>query len=208
MIVLSLLASNAIAGEYSGCEDPDYKAYVTNRLEYYDQLEKERYEGDLVYFDQLDISEKHRFLYSNTVLSAKFDSEEVALKNISRFEDLGGSDSSSHNFRVALHKVNIAKGWIALRSGDIEEATRYLLKSTETKGTAALSTFGPDKTLIRALYQKGHKTPVLDYLDKVQSFWHTDSALEYVEVWRTMIANDCSIQFQFYDKTSIVALGL
>ena len=132
---------------------------------------KQRYKGAAHHFEYMDEWEKGNFLYENTVLSAQFDSEEVALENISRFVALDQRRPANMKSARAPHFINIAKGWVALNSGDIEEATRYLLKSTKTNGPPTLTSFGPDITLIRALYQRRHKKPVLDYLARVQAFW-------------------------------------
>jgi hypothetical protein len=211
--ILVLLTSNAFASKYSGCEDPNYNAYVEKRLAFYEQLDKESYEKAMVElkinpFSSLDDMEKGLFLYRNTVLSARFDSEEVALKNISRFEEIEENKPFYAKSGNMPHLTNIAKGWMALNSGNTEEAIRYLLKSTKTKGSSTLGSFGPDMTLIRVLYKQGNKEAVLKYLELVESFWNTDNAKRDMEVWRKMAKNDCSIQFQFYDTTSIKELGL
>jgi len=211
--IIVLLTSNAFASQYSGCEDPNYNAYVEKRLAFYEQLYKESYEKAMVElkenpFSSLDDMEKELFLYRNTVLSARFDSEEVALKNISRFEEIDEKKSSYAKSGNMPHLTNIAKGWLALNSGNTEEAIRYLLKSTKTKGSPTLGSFGPDMTLIRVLYKQGNKDAVLKYLELVGAFWNTDNAKRNIVVWRKMVKNDCSIQFQFYDTTSIKKLGL
>ena len=213
IVILVLLTIPAIAAKYSGCEDPQYKAYVAKRLAFYKKNEKERYEKalnelDERSFESMDKSEKELFLNLNTVLSARFDSKEVALKNIKRFEEVQDNMPFYAKSGDMPHLINIARGWMALNAGDEKAAIGYLLDSTNTKGSPVLGSFGPDKTLIRALYQRGHNDAVLEYLKFSESFWNTESAKNYIEVWRKMIKNDCAIQFQFYDTASIKKLGL
>ena len=213
IVFLVLLTLPTFAAKYSGCEDPQYKAYVDKRLAFYKKLEKERYEKALNElddrsFESMDKSEKVLFLNSNTVLSARFDTKEIALKNIKRFELLQDNMPFYAKSGDIPHLVNIARGWMALNEGDEKAAIGYLLDSTDTKGSPVLGSFGPDKTLIRALYQRGYNDAVLEYLKFSESFWNTESAKNYIEVWRKMIKSGCAIQFQFYDTTSMKELGL
>lgn len=210
LIFLSLPASSA---KYSGCEDPQYKTYVSKSLAFYDEAEKESYIKALdklkeTSFEDLDSSEKRLYLHTNTIPSAKFDTKELAMKNINRFEEIQAQMPFNFKSGDIPHRVNIAKGWIALNAGDEKAAISHLLSSTNTKGSPVLGSFGPDKTLIRALYQRGHREPVLKYLSLSESFWNTDNAKSIMNVWRKMIKNDCAIQFNFYDTISIKELGL
>jgi hypothetical protein len=211
--LLVLLTLPAFSAKYSSCEDPQYKAYVAKRLAFYEKLDKERYEEALdklkeTPFEELVKSEQKLFLNANTVLSAIFDTKEVAVKNIKRFEEIQEQMPFYAKSGDMPHLVKIARGWMALNTGDEKAAINYLLDSTNTKGSPVLGSFGPDKTLIRALYQQGHNDAVLEYLRLAESFWNTESAKNYIEVWRKMIKNSCAIQFQFYDTTSIKELGL
>ena len=58
------------------------------------------------------------------------------------------------------------------------------------------------------MYKRGKKEAVLKYLEMSESFWNTESAKNYIMIWRKMIKNNRSIQFQFYDTTSVEELGL
>jgi len=213
IVILILLTLPTFAAKYSGCEDLQYKAYVEKRLTFYKKLEKEHYQKALNElnespFESMSKSEQELFLITNTVLSARFDTNEIALKNIKRLEGLQEKMPIYAKSGDIPHLVNIARGWIALNAGEEKVAIRYLLDSTNTKGSPVLGSFGPDKTLIRALYQKGEKASVLEYLKLSESFWNTESAKNYIKVWRKMIESSCPIQFQFYDTTSIKELGL
>ncbi|MBA6293789.1 hypothetical protein H4J58_06360 [Colwellia sp. MB3u-70] len=206
----------SLAEQYSGCKDPKYITYVDKRLVFYEKLDKDSYEKALnqlsiTSFENLNEREKYLFLYSNIVLSARFDSEEVALKNISRFEAIEEIKSKKPFYTKSgdmPHLINITLGWMVLNAGKEKAAISYLLDSTNTNGSPVLGSFGPDKTLIRALYKKGHSNAVLEYLKLSETFWNTEGAKKYIEVWRKMIKNNCAIQFQFYDTTSIEKLGL
>ena len=203
-----LFTQIAVAETYSGCSDPQYIAYVEKRHSLYEKLGKEGYQKAMD-----GINENEIYSYQNIVLSARFDTREIAKNNIIAYEKdqlsiiqklknsfVGNSDSR--------HNINIAKGWFALRSGNENEAISYLFASTKVKGSPVLRSFGPDKTLIRELYKRGKKEAVLKYLEISESFWNTESAKNYIMIWRKMIKNNRSIQFQFYDTTSVEELGL
>lgn len=215
LLVISLIvlfSQTAVAAKYSGCTDPQYISYVERRLSFYEEIDKERYQEAQ---DKLSAISKD---YTSTsfkyvLLSARFDSPKIAQNNIIAYEQRQVSIMQKLVSLVmkngdSFHNTTIAKGWLALNSGDEDKAIHYLLASTKTKGSPVLGSFGPDKTLIRELYKRGQKQAVLEYLKRSALFWNTDSAHEYIRVWRKMIKNDCPIQFQFYDTTSIKELGL
>ncbi len=215
IFVIFLTSQAAFAFEYSSCQDPNYIQYVAKRLDFYDKVSARSYEEAqeelrLAPFDTLSKSEKTLYLYSNTVLSARFDSTDIALKNIEQYEAISTSNfltNAVFNFLLKrtsnmTHKTNIARGWLALKTGQKSQAIKYLFASTEVGGSATLGSFGPDKSLIRELYRQGEKEAVLEYLKRSASFWNTESAQEYITLWNKMITNDCAIQFQFYDTTS------
>lgn len=212
-LVLVLLTQTTYAQKYSGCKDPKYGAYVEKRLEFYQQYDQERYEKaqlSLVKesFNNLNIIEKNEFLTKNTILSAQFDTSDVASSYIKHYEKIEQLKPFFAKSGYTPHLINIARGWVALNEGKQRKAIDYLLASTDTKGSPVLNSFGPDMTLVRALYQQGNKDAVLEYLNLAQSFWNTDSAKNNIQVWRKMIRHNCAIQFQFYDTTSIIDLGL
>ncbi|MBO9491986.1 hypothetical protein J7384_16620 [Endozoicomonas sp. G2_1] len=210
---LMFFTPSIYATKYVSCEDPKYITYVKTRLAYYEQVNRELYQEAIVElkgvnFNSLDNIEKSVFLYRVTVLSAMFDSQDVALNNVSRYQDLEKNKPFHAKSGDVVHLTNIARGWMALNIGDSDQAIRYLFKSTKTEGSPNLNSFGPDMTLIRALYNQGHKTAVLKYLELVQSFWNTDSAKQKIQTWRKMAEHNCPIQFQFYDTKSIEQLNL
>jgi len=207
-IIFVLFTQIAVAGKYSGCTDPQYISYVEKRHTFYENLDKERYQKALDGMNENEI-----YSYRNVVLSARFDARNIALNNITAYEkhQLTIIQKLKNSFvgnSESFHNINIAKGWFALKSGNEDEAISYLFASTKVKGSPILASFGPDKTLIRELYKRGKKEAVLKYLEMSESFWKTDSAVNYIMVWRKMIKNNCPIQFQFYDTTSVEELGL
>lgn len=209
MIIAISISRYAFAKNYSGCSDPEYISYVEYRLSFYEKLNKEKYQNasveHTVPFDKLKLQEKLIYLFEFTILSARFDTDEIAIRNINAYEKL----AATLNFEGdAKHQVNIARGWLELRRNNEERAIHYLIESTKTKGSPVLGSFGPDMTLIRELYERGRKDAVLKYLEKIKSFWKTSDALENINIWKIMIKNDCPIQFQFYDTTSFPKLNI
>lgn len=213
--LLVLLPCVALSAKYQSCESPQYKMHVEKRLAFFEQLEKQRYEEALNQlkekpFESWDRQDQEIFLSVNTVLLAKFGSKELALKNIDRFEQ-----SEKVNMQLAFsvesgdmpHLINIARGWIALKDGNDEAAIEYLYASTKTKGSPVLNSFGPDLTLIRALYQKGYGSAVLKYLELSELFWDHKLSEEYTSAWRKLIDKNCAIQFHFYDTTFVKTLA-
>ena len=197
------------AKNYSGCSDSKYISYVERRLSFYEKLDREEYQKanieNTVPFDELKPFDKITYLSRFTILSARFDTIEIATRNIIAYEEL----SAVLNLKGdAEHEVNIARGWLELRRNNEERAIHYLMESTKTEGSPVLGSFGPDMTLIRELYKRGRKDAVLEYLEKIKSFWNTNDSLEYINIWKIMIKNNCPIQFQFYDTTSFPELNI
>ena len=99
IITLILFTQITFAEKYSGCEDPKYISYVSKRLAFIEKKKKEGYEKSLndlktTPFKSLNDMEKQLFLFSNTVLSARFDSEKIALKNILMYEQIDSKKTS------------------------------------------------------------------------------------------------------------------
>lgn len=199
---------------YTGCDDPKYADYIAMRLEIFELREKERYEEALnnlaqTPYETLSKSDKLRYVRDNTIYSARFDTREVALENIERLNS--GLLPSLFFWRKngdVLHDTNIAKSWLALREGDLEQAIHFLYESTNTSGSPVLGSFGPDMSLVREIYKRGHKEAVLEFLKKTDDFWDNEHAMEKKAMWTVMANNDCPIQFQFYDTTNFEKLGL
>jgi hypothetical protein len=61
----------------------------------------------------------------------------------------------------AVHQGNIVLGRLALRSGEVEEAKRYLLLAGKTPGSTSLASQGPSMALARNLLERGESAAVL-----------------------------------------------
>jgi ATP/maltotriose-dependent transcriptional regulator MalT len=72
----------------------------------------------------------------------------------------------------AIHQGNIVLGRLALRSGDVEEARRYLLLASKTPGSTSLMSQGPNMALARDLLERGESATVLQYLEECGAFWN------------------------------------
>jgi hypothetical protein len=71
----------------------------------------------------------------------------------------------------AVHQGNIVLGRLALASGEVEAAKRYLLLAGQTPGSTSLAAQGPNMALARDLLERGEPTAVLHYLEECGSFW-------------------------------------
>ena len=207
IVCVSIFSHYSLAFSYTGCSDPEYISYVKRRLAFYEKIDKEEYEevdhNDLNLLEKLNPVDKYFYLFRFTILSARFDASEIALRNITAYDTLAKKLMLYKG--DASHQINIAKGWLELTNNNEEGAIHYLMKSTQTEGSPVLGSFGPDMTLIRELYKRGRKKAVLEYLDKIQTFWENE---EYINTWKLMIKNNCPIQFQFYDTTSLPKLNI
>ena len=85
----------------------------------------------------------------------------------------------------AIHWANIALGRAALAHDDLTAAAEYLVRAGKTPGSPQLNSFGPDRSLARALLERGERTPVLTYLADCARFWAGNEAL--IEGWRVAI---------------------
>lgn len=204
----SLEASETGYKEFSSCDDPNYAGYINARLAFYDKLAIEDYEETKnPSFETLSYFKKYTYLHKNTINSARFDNKDIAMTHIESYMQknfglFGNSDG--------YHRTNIARGWLALAAKNEQKAIDFLMASTSIPfpTSAVLASFGPDMTLLRELYRRGHTQAALDYLEAVQTFWNTEIALKKIKIWKKMIAVDCPAQFQFYDTTNFKKLNL
>ena len=89
------------------------------------------------------------------------------------------------NYGNAIHVGNLVLGEIALDSGDINEAKRYLLLAGDTPGSPQLDSFGPNMLLARELLEKGERDVVLKYFQKCSQFWELQE--DRLESWRQTV---------------------
>lgn len=74
----------------------------------------------------------------------------------------------------AVHDSNLVLGRLALRTGKIAEAKKYLLKAGRTSGGPGLDTGGPSMILAQELLERGERETVLQYFALCATFWKMD----------------------------------
>lgn len=74
----------------------------------------------------------------------------------------------------AVHDGHALLGRLALAEGDLERAKAELFEAGKTRGSAVLSSFGPDLTLASDLLARGERATVLAYLRDCQRFWRSE----------------------------------
>lgn len=211
-LIVLLLIPNFESSQIS-CTDPKYLSYIDQRIEFYEELDKERYDEladqrAAFFSGQMSKTEKERFLFSGVELSARFGSVEEAKSLIDAYKNPIIGWSPFFKTGDKKHKIFISHGWLALRQNDPKLAIQSLLLSAKTETSPVLGSFGPDMTLVRALYKMGYKQAVIDYLSQIRTFWNNDQALRLLAVWDALIKNDCPIQFQYYDIPGAAQLGI
>ena len=75
------------------------------------------------------------------------------------------------NYGNAIQDSNQVLGRIALSKGDVAEAKKRLLASTDSEGSPQMNSFGPNMQLAKELLANGDKEVVLEYLDRCSAFW-------------------------------------
>jgi tetratricopeptide (TPR) repeat protein len=93
----------------------------------------------------------------------------------------------------AIHYGNIVLGRIALRHGDVANASAYLVKAGVIKGSPHLETFGPNMMLAKELLERGERKSVLDYFDLCAGFWADDEGK--LNRWRSAVLTGNSPDF-------------
>ena len=71
----------------------------------------------------------------------------------------------------AVHIGNLILGRIALQSGNIGQAKRYLMRSTRIPSSPHLRSFGPNMSLANDLLVYGENEAVIEYLRQCGKFW-------------------------------------
>jgi TonB family protein len=86
------------------------------------------------------------------------------------------ANTDAWNYGNAIHDGNMVLGLVALRSGDVAQAKRYLQAAGKTTGSPQLNSFGPNMRLAKELLEKGERDAVLDYFSLCRSFWKLGGA--------------------------------
>lgn len=89
------------------------------------------------------------------------------------------------NYGNAIYDANRILGLMSLKEGKIEEATNFLLKSSESTGSPQLDTFGPDLELANLLLKEGKTEEIKIYLANIKQFWEMDNGV--VQEWLQQI---------------------
>lgn len=85
------------------------------------------------------------------------------------------------NYGNAIHNSNSVLGLISLKSGDVKEASDYLLKAGKSTGSPQLNTFGPKLDLANELLKIDQTEPVIIYLQEIKLFWEMNNG--QVDAW-------------------------
>ncbi len=85
----------------------------------------------------------------------------------------------------AVHRVNLVRGRVALRAGDVHKAKACLIAAGSTPGSTEIQTVGPGMELARELLAKGERDVVLQYLDLCEGLWEIGRA--DIESWKKTI---------------------
>jgi tetratricopeptide (TPR) repeat protein len=87
------------------------------------------------------------------------------------------------NYGNAIHHGNLILGRVALRKGEVDRASDFLLKAGRTPGSPQLNSFGPNMALAKELLEKQQQKAVLEYFELCRKFWgmHADS----LDRWKT-----------------------
>jgi len=97
----------------------------------------------------------------------------------------GANETADWNFGNAIHDGNAVLGLVALRSGDLAQAARYLLDAGKTRGSPQLNSFGPNVTLAKEMLEHGERDAVLEYFAECRAFWKMGSA--QLDAWTSTV---------------------
>ncbi len=124
--------------------------------------------------DEVDEGLRRFYSISEDLNEALFRNDKESTINLAKeYLNLAGAYKKNWNYGNAIHDANIALGIIALREENIKTSGEYLLMAGDSPGSPQLNSFGPDLALANALLQIGAKKPVVDYLNKISSFWES-----------------------------------
>ena len=70
-----------------------------------------------------------------------------------------------------IHDAHVVLGRVDLAAGRVAGAKRHLLAAGRVTGGGALTSFGPNMSLAKALLEHGERATVVNYLEECESFW-------------------------------------
>jgi tetratricopeptide (TPR) repeat protein len=83
--------------------------------------------------------------------------------------------------RTALQRANTILGRVALRTGDLNSAKRYLLDSSGPESGKEVSLAGPTMVLAKELLEQGEHDIVLQYLENCLQLWPRGE--DVLQIW-------------------------
>ena len=83
--------------------------------------------------------------------------------------------------RPAVQRANTILGRVALRSGDVTSAKKYLLNSADSGAGRDIAFSGPILILAKELFERGEREIVLQYLDNCLTLWPRGEAI--LRIW-------------------------
>ena len=136
--------------------------------------------------DENNPDTKRFYLLTSSVLE-ELDKGNLKATNriITQLDSLIPQYPNSWNYGNAIHKINIAKGRIALNRSNKEKAMQYLLEAANIDGSPQLDSFGPNMTLAKALLDKSETEIVIEYLESCKRFWKNENGK--ILKWQEMI---------------------
>lgn len=137
----------------------------TNRR---DQFELAR----LKQFD--DLLEQGKFVELRTALQA--------------YEDRAAVELRGYGYGAAVHLNHTYRGLMALAEGDPQRAKLELVKSGAVVRSLLLGVVGPNMRLAKALMQRGERSAVVEFIDRLGKIWYLPFRLPKVRRWKAAIA--------------------
>jgi hypothetical protein len=118
-----------------------------------------------------------RFYRLEEMVRAAYESRDEAelSARANEYLDLASIYRCNWNYGNAVHDANRYLGLASLRSGNVEQAVMFLLRSGKSTGSPQLNSFGPDLNLAGELLKQGQVGPVRAYLVDVKRFWKMDN---------------------------------
>jgi tetratricopeptide (TPR) repeat protein len=130
-----------------------------------------------------------RFYSLEDLISAEYEkgNYEAAIEYINEYLELAALYKGNWNFGNAIHDSYRYLGLISYNQGDLNQAAKYLVKSSESTGSPQLDTFGPELDLANLLLQEGKVEEVTIYLNGIKRFWEMDNGV--IDNWLEQINN-------------------
>lgn len=222
LLLANVVTIPAIRAEYAqGCADPSYQQYVDERLSQFEARNRRLLERTYRDYEISLATSSNPYLViadlsRHVKYSAQFEPIEEVITKIDRIFEHSNQLTLAQQiagdvldgFSSETHAVGVARAWLAYRQGRPENAFVELMKSIDVKGSAVLSSFGPDFDFVRQIYADGHTQTVIDYIKKTETFWAGSRPDELRTVWLKMIEKDCKILFDSFDTIKARDLGI